>query len=105
MKEGNLLPGEAEGFHLGNKGWKNQLLISKSKLEDCNKRRNYLNIAWIEYQKTLCSVPHSWIAKSMELTGVNSKIVEFCKLFMEKFRKNTVQSKRGIDAIRAHNDK
>jgi hypothetical protein len=26
-----------------------------------------------------------WVEKSIELVGVNSKIVRFCKLFMEKW--------------------
>jgi hypothetical protein len=30
------------------------------------------------------SVPHSWIEKSIELVGVNNKIVKFCKSSMEK---------------------
>ena len=30
-------------------------------------------------------VPHSWVEKSIELVGVNSKIVRFCKLCMDKW--------------------
>jgi len=37
-----------------------------------------LNIAWIDYQKEFDIVPHSWVEKSIELVGVNSKIVRFC---------------------------
>jgi len=43
-----------------------------------------ISIAWIHYQKVFDSVPHSWVEKSIELVGVNSKIVRFCKLSMEK---------------------
>ena len=43
-----------------------------------------LSIAWIDYQKAFDSVPHSWVEKSITLVGVNSKIVRFCKLSMEK---------------------
>jgi hypothetical protein len=42
-------------------------------------------MAWIDYQKAFDSVPHSWIEKSLELTGVNDKTVKFCKLSMEKW--------------------
>jgi hypothetical protein len=49
------------------------------------KRRKNLNIAWIDYQKALDSVPHSWIEKSTELIGLNYKIVKFCKLTVEKW--------------------
>jgi hypothetical protein len=59
-------------------------LISKAILEDCKKRRKNLNMAWIEYQKAFDSVTRSSIEKSIELIGVNYKIVKFCKLSMEK---------------------
>jgi hypothetical protein len=54
-------------------------------LEDCKKIRKNLNMAWIDYQKAFYSVPHRWIEKSIELIGVNYKIVKFCKLSMEKW--------------------
>jgi hypothetical protein len=42
-------------------------------------------IAWVDYQKALDSIPHSWVEKSIELVGVNNKIVRFCKSSMEKW--------------------
>jgi hypothetical protein len=56
-------------------------LISKAIHEDCRRRNRSLSIAWIDYQKAFDSVPHSWVKKSIELVGVNSKIVRFCKLW------------------------
>jgi len=49
------------------------------------RRNKNLRIAWIDYQKAFESVPHSWVEKSIELVGVNSKIVKFCKLSMKKW--------------------
>jgi hypothetical protein len=60
-------------------------LISTAILEDCKKRRKNLKMAWIDYQQAFDSLPHSWIEKSIELIGVNNKIVKFCKLSMEKW--------------------
>jgi hypothetical protein len=60
-------------------------MISKAIYEDCWRRNKYLSIAWIDYQKAIDSVPHSWVEKSIELVGVNSKIVKFCKLSTEKW--------------------
>ena len=60
-------------------------MISKAIYEDCRRRNKNLRIAWIDYQKAFDSVPHSWVEKSIELVGVNSKIVRFCKLSMEKW--------------------
>ena len=59
-------------------------MISKTIYEDCRRRNKNLSIASIDYQKAFDGVPHSWVEKSTELVGVNSKIVIFCKLFMEK---------------------
>jgi len=52
-------------------------MISKAIYEDCRRRNKNLSIAWIDYQKAFDSVPHSWVGKSIELVGVNSKIVRF----------------------------
>jgi hypothetical protein len=60
-------------------------MISKAIFEDCKRRKNNLSIAWIDYKKAFDSIPHSWVEKSIELVGVNSKIVTFCKLSMEKW--------------------
>ena len=53
--------------------------------EDCRRRNKNLSIAWTDYQKAFDSVLHSWVEKSIEFVGMNSKIVRFCKLFMEKW--------------------
>jgi len=59
-------------------------MISKTIYENCRRRNKILSIAWNDYQKAFDSVPHSWVEKSIELVGVNSKIVRFCKLSVEK---------------------
>ena len=81
----SLLPAEQKECHPGNKVCKDQLMISKAVYEDCKRRKKNLSVAWIDYQKAFDSVPHSWVEKSIALVGVNSKIVRFCKLSMEKW--------------------
>jgi hypothetical protein len=61
-------------------------MISKAICEDCSRRNKNLSIAWTNYQKEFDSVPHSWVEKSIALVGMNSKIVRFCKLSMEKWK-------------------
>jgi hypothetical protein len=61
------------------------VLISKAIFEDSKKRKKNLSIAWIDYQKVFDSVPHGWIEKSVELLGVNNKIINFCKSSMKKW--------------------
>jgi hypothetical protein len=80
-----LLPAEQKGCHPGNKGYKDQLIISKAIYVDCTRRKKILSIAWTDYQKAFDSVPHSWVQKSMEMVRVNSKTARFCKLSMEKW--------------------
>ena len=45
-----------------------------------------LCMAWIDYQKAFDRVPHSWIIKSLELTGINNKVVSFTKKVMSYWR-------------------
>jgi hypothetical protein len=53
VEEHNLLPAEQKECHSGSKGCKDQLLISKTILEDCKNRRKNLNMAWIDYERHL----------------------------------------------------
>jgi hypothetical protein len=80
LEEQRLLPAEQKGCHPGSKRCKDQLMISKTIYVDCRRKSKNLSMARIDYQKTIDSVPHSWVEKSIELVGVNGKIVRFCKL-------------------------
>ena len=39
-------------------------------------------MAWIDYQKAFDRVPRSWIIKSLELIGINNKVISFTKKVM-----------------------
>jgi hypothetical protein len=52
-------------------------MISKAIYEDCKRRKKNLSIAWIDYQKAFDNVPNSWVEKSIEFVGVNSKLSDF----------------------------
>jgi hypothetical protein len=41
----------------------------------------------MDYQKAFDSVSHSWLEKSIELVGLNSKIVRMCKLSVETWNR------------------
>jgi len=84
LEEQSLLPAEQKGCHPGSKDCKDQLMISNAIYEDCRRRKTNLSIAWIDYQEAFDRVPHSWVEKSIELVGVNSKIIGFCKISTEK---------------------
>jgi hypothetical protein len=59
-------------------------VIPKSIHKDCKRRNKNLSLGWIDYQKAFDSVPNSWVGKSIELVGANSKIIRFCKLSEKK---------------------
>jgi len=75
----NRMPKEQKGCYRGSKGCKDQLQIFKATLQECKSRRKALCVAWTDYQKVLDSVPYSWIFKSLELIGINNKMVSFTK--------------------------
>jgi len=75
LEEQRLLPAEQKGCHPGSKVCKDQLVISKTIHGNCRRRNKNLSIAWIDYQKAFDRVPHSWVEKTIEFVGVDSKIV------------------------------
>jgi len=51
------------------------------------------------------SIPHSWIRKSIELVGVNSKIVTFCKLYGGEMEHSaSFKYKAGSNTVVTHSD-
>ena len=43
-------------------------------------------MAWIDYQKAFDRVPHSWIIKSLELIGINNKVILFTTKVMNYWK-------------------
>ena len=64
MENENLLPEEQKGCRRKSRGTKDQLLIDKTILKDCRKRRTNLAMAWIDYRKAYYFVPHSLVITS-----------------------------------------
>jgi hypothetical protein len=82
----NLMPKEQKGCCRRSKGCEDQLLISKAILQECKCRKKNLCVAWIDYQKAFDRVPHSWIIKSLQLIGINNKIISIAKKIMSHWR-------------------
>ena len=56
-------------------------------------------------RKAFDSVPHRWVDVSIALVGVNSKVVRFCKLSMEKWTTRiSFKNKAGSNAVTTHSD-
>jgi len=60
--------------------------ISKEILQECKCRKKKICMAWTDHQKAFDRVPHSWIIKSLELTGLNNKVISFSKKVMSYWR-------------------
>jgi hypothetical protein len=58
------------------------LLISKALLQECKRRKKNLGMAWMDYQKAFDRVPHNCIIKSLELIGINNRVILFTKKVM-----------------------
>ena len=43
-------------------------------------------MAWSDYQKDFDRVPYSWIIKSLELIGINNKVISFTKEVMNYWK-------------------
>ena len=86
MDDENLMPKEQKGRCRGSKGRNDHLLISKTILQECKHKKKKLCMAWIGYQKAFDRGPHSWIIKSLETIGINTKVISFTKKVMGYWR-------------------
>jgi len=80
------MPKEQKQCRGGLTGYKVQLLISKAILQEYNSKIKNVCMAWIGYKKTFDSMPHSWIVKSLQLTGINNKIIFFGRKAMNYWK-------------------
>jgi hypothetical protein len=77
LEEQNLFPAGQRRCHHRTGRCKDQLMLSKVIYEDCEMRKENLNIAWIDYQQASDSVPCGLVENSIELIGANGEIVRF----------------------------
>ena len=78
----NLIPEEQKGNRRNSRGTGDQLLIDKKILRNSRRRKANLHVAWIDYKKAFDSLPHSKIAKCLEIVGVSGNIRQFLRLAM-----------------------
>ena len=52
-----LLPEEQNGCKRKSRGTKDQLLVDKTEMKDCKRRRTNLAMAWVDYRKAYDLVP------------------------------------------------
>ena len=65
---------------------KGQLLIDKTILKNCRKRRAYLAMSWIDYRKAYDFVRHRWIIESLSMLGIADNVRSFLEKSMKKWK-------------------
>ena len=86
LEENDLLPEEQKGCRRNSRSTKDQLLSDKAVMKNSRKRKVGLSTVWIDYWKAYNMVPHSWIKKSMEMSGVADNISLFLSKSMESLQ-------------------
>ena len=86
LEREKLLPDEQKGCRRNSRGTKDQLLIDKTILKDCKRRKTNLAMAWIDYRKAYDLVPHSWILECLELCRIADNIKKFIEKSMTNWK-------------------
>ena len=86
MEKENLLPEDQKSYRRKSWGTKDWLLIDKTILKDCRKRRTNLAITWIDYRKIYDFIPHSSILECLVMVGIADNVRRFLEKSMEKWK-------------------
>ncbi len=86
LEREKILPDEQKGCRKGSRGTKDQLLIDKTVLKDCKRRKTNLAMAWIDYKKAYDMVPHSWIIECLETFGIAENVRTFMSDSMRSWK-------------------
>ena len=102
LEREKTLPDEQKGCRKGRRGRKDQLLIDKTVLKDCKRRKTNLAMAWIDYKKEYDMVPHSWIIKCLQLFGIAENVRKFMKDSMRSWKLELTSSGEGFGDVHIH---
>ena len=75
--DSGLFPDEQKGCKYWSYSCKNQLLINRMILENCDNRSINLSITWIDHKKAFDNVPHSWIEKWLKTFKMSPVLQNF----------------------------
>ena len=104
LDRGDYLEKEQKGCIRSRFGTKDQLLVNKTILEDCKRRKRNLSMAWIDYKKAFDSVPHSWINRCLDLYKIDDSLRAFLASQMTRWETDITLTHNG-GAIKVPNVK
>ncbi|XP_063603288.1 uncharacterized protein LOC134778932 [Penaeus indicus] len=102
LEREKILPDEQKGCRKGSRGTKDQLLIDKTVLKDCKRRKTNLAMAWIDYKKAYEMVPHSWIIECLELFGIAENVRKFMSDGMRSWKLELTSSGESLGDVHIH---
>ena len=79
MEASKLSPLEQKGCKRGSYGCKDQLLINRMLMENCQMNHRNRSMAWVDYRKALDSVPHGWFLMVLDMLKLSPTIISFLK--------------------------
>ena len=88
MEANKLFPLEQNGCKRGSYGFKDQLLINRMLMENCQKSHRNLSMAWIDYRKAFDSIPHGWILRAFDTFKLSPTIIRFLQHNMRLWNAN-----------------
>ena len=86
LEREKIIPEKQKECKRRSRGIKDQLLIEKTVLKDCKKRRTNLSMAWTDYRKAYDLVPHNWVNECMEMFGIAENLGTFLQKSMQQWR-------------------
>ena len=86
LENSKLLPDEQKGCRKNSRGTKDQLLIDKTIIRNCKRRKTNLGVAWVDFKKAFDMVPHAWIIKCLIMVGAPNNLIGMLKSSMEKWK-------------------
>ena len=86
LEQNLILPQEQKGCKRNSYGYKDQILINKIILENCQKSKRNLSTAWIDCSKAFDSVSHEWILTTLQLYKISPTISNFLQSIMAKWK-------------------
>ena len=79
MSDQDVIVEEQKGCIRTSSGTKDHLLLDKAILCDSKERSTNLAVHWIDYQEAYDMLPHSWLLKTIEITGISKNVIKLIR--------------------------
>ena len=91
-----LFPDEQKGCRKGSRSTAEFLYINQHILNEINRRRKNLAMAWIDYKKSYGIVPQSWILHCLKRYQILHEVINFIEKTMQTWRVEVTPGGRSL---------